>query len=86
MAFASILAAGLDELIFRGAQGPLRRAHPAARRPGCSTALAVFLLVRVWREGYWTRASRFFHTAGVVAAIAFVWFLSYWNLLGYRIG
>ena len=35
---------------------------------------------------YWTRGARLFHTAGVVAAIAFVWFLNYWNLLGYRIG
>jgi hypothetical protein len=26
------------------------------------------------------------HTAGVVCAIAFVWFLNSWNLLGYRVG
>ena len=50
------------------------------------TALAVVLAVRVWREKYWTRGARLLHTAGVVAAIAFVWFLNYWNLLGYRIG
>jgi len=50
------------------------------------TALAAVLAVRVWREGYWTRAARLFHTGGVVAAVAFVWFLNYWNLLGYWIG
>jgi CubicO group peptidase (beta-lactamase class C family) len=85
VAFASILAAGLDELIFAVPKG----LYVALTLPLVGLlldALAVFLLVRVWREGYWTRASRFFHTAGVVAAIAFVWFLSYWNLLGYRIG
>jgi hypothetical protein len=50
------------------------------------TVLAVVLAVRVWRESFFTRGSRVLHTAGVLAAIAFVWFLSYWNLLGYRIG
>ena len=50
------------------------------------TALAVVLAVRVWRESYWTRGARLLHTAGVVAAVAFVWFLNHWNLLGYRIG
>ena len=69
----------------RGAQGPLRGADPAARRAAAHRARRG-PAVRVWREGYWTRASRLFHTAGVVAAIAFVWFLNYWNLLGYRIG
>jgi hypothetical protein len=83
--FAAILAAGLDELIFavpKGLYAVLTLPLVALLLGG----LAVFLLVRVWREGYFTRASRLFHTAGVVAAIAFVWFLSYWNLLGYRIG
>jgi CubicO group peptidase (beta-lactamase class C family) len=85
VAFASILAAGLDELIFAVPKG----LYAVLTLPLVGlllVALAVFLLVRVWREGYWTRASRLFHTAGVVAAIAFVWFLNYWNLLGYRIG
>ena len=85
MAFASILAAGSGELIFAVPRG----LYAVLTLPLVGLlldALAVFLLVRVWREGYWTRASRFFHTAGVVAAIAFVWFLNYWNLLGYRIG
>jgi CubicO group peptidase (beta-lactamase class C family) len=85
VAFASILAAGLDELIFAVPKG----LYAVLTLPLVALllgALAVFLLVRVWREGYWTRASRLFHTAGVVAAIAFVWFLNYWNLLGYRIG
>ena len=50
------------------------------------TALAVVLAVRVWREKYWTGGSRVLHTAGVASAIAFVWFLNFWNLLGYRVG
>jgi CubicO group peptidase (beta-lactamase class C family) len=83
--FASILAAGLEELIFatpRGLYGVLTLPLIAL----ALTAVAVFLAVRVWREKYWTRAARLYHTAGVASAIAFAWFLSYWNLLGYRIG
>jgi len=83
--FASILAAGLDELIFglpRGLYAVLTLPLLGLLLDG----LALFLLVRVWRERYWTRATRLLHSAGIVAAIAFVWFLNYWNLLGYRIG
>jgi CubicO group peptidase (beta-lactamase class C family) len=85
VAFASILAAGLDELIF----AVPKSLYTVLTLPLVGlllVAAAVFLVVRVWREGYWTRGSRLLHTAGVVAAIAFVWFLNYWNLLGYRIG
>ena len=50
------------------------------------TVIAMVLVVRAWREKYWTRGARLLHTGGVVAALALVWFLEYWNLLGYRIG
>jgi hypothetical protein len=83
--FASILAAGLDELIFATPKG-LYAVLTLPLIALALTAVAVFLVVKVWREGYWTRASRLFHTAGVVSAVAFLWFLNYWNLLGYRIG
>jgi CubicO group peptidase (beta-lactamase class C family) len=83
--FASIVAAGVDELIFATPKG----LYVVLTLPlvGLAlTAVAVVLAVRVWREKYWTRGSRLFHTAGVVSAVAFVWVLNYWNLLGYRIG
>jgi CubicO group peptidase (beta-lactamase class C family) len=84
-AFASIFAAGLDDLVFAMPKG-LVPVLTLALVAVPLTVLAVVLAVRVWRERYWTRGSRLLHTAGVVAAVAFVWFLSYWNLLGYRIG
>ena len=85
VAFASIFAAGLDDMVFATPKG----LYVVLTLPliGLAlTALAVVLAVRVWREKYWTRGPRLFHTAGVVAAVAFIWFLNYWNLLGYRIG
>jgi hypothetical protein len=85
VAFASIFAAGLDELIFALPKG-LYAVLTLPLLGLLLTALAAVLAVRVWRGSYWTRGARVLHTMGVVAAIAFVWFLSYWNLLGYRIG
>jgi len=85
VAFVSIFAAGLNDIAFatpKGLYGVLTLPLIGL----AFTALAVVLAVRVWREKYWTRGSRLLHTAGVVAAIAFAWFLNYWNLLGYRIG
>lgn len=83
--FASILAAGLDELIFAIPSG-LYAVLTLPLVGSVLTLVALFLLGRVWRNGYWTRGSRILHTAGVVGAIAFLWFLNFWNLLGYRIG
>src|SRR5262249_33798537 len=40
--------------------------------------------VLVWRDRVWTLWGRLFYTLVAVAALAFVWELAYWNLLGYR--
>jgi CubicO group peptidase (beta-lactamase class C family) len=85
VALVSVFAAGLNDIAFATPKG----LYAVLTLPLISlalTALAVVLAVRVWREAYWTRASRLLHTAGVMAAIAFTWCLNYWNLLGYRIG
>jgi hypothetical protein len=37
-----------------------------------------------WMKGYWGIAFRTYYTLVTVAAVAFVWFLNYWNLLGWR--
>jgi hypothetical protein len=37
-----------------------------------------------WKNSYWGIASRAYYTLVTVAALAFVWFLNYWNLLGWR--
>jgi hypothetical protein len=83
--FAAIVAAGVEELIFATPRG-LYAVLTLPLIGLALTVLAVVLAVRVWRERFWTRGARLFHTAGVVAAVAFVWFLNYWNLLGYRVG
>jgi CubicO group peptidase (beta-lactamase class C family) len=45
---------------------------------------ALVYTVLAWKNRYWGIASRLYYTLGTVAALAFVWFLNYWNLLGWR--
>jgi hypothetical protein len=37
-----------------------------------------------WKDSYWGIAARVHYTLVTVAAVAFVWFLNFWNLLGWR--
>ena len=37
-----------------------------------------------WKNRYWGIATRAHYTLVTIAAVAFVWFLNYWNLLGWR--
>jgi CubicO group peptidase (beta-lactamase class C family) len=48
------------------------------------TAGAVVYTVLAWKNTYWGIAARLYYTLVTVAAVAFVWFLNTWNLLGWR--
>ena len=48
------------------------------------TVGALVYTVQAWKNGYWGIAFRAYYTLVTVAAVAFVWFLNYWNLLGWR--
>jgi hypothetical protein len=48
------------------------------------TAGALLGTALVWAKSYWGVATRAHYTLVTVAAVAFVWFLHYWNLLGWR--
>jgi hypothetical protein len=37
-----------------------------------------------WKNSYWGIAARAYYTLVTIAAVAFVWFTHYWNLLGWR--
>jgi hypothetical protein len=52
------------------------------RREGATRALIYSVLA--WKNSYWGIAARVHYTMVTVAAVAFVWFLNYWNLLGWR--
>jgi hypothetical protein len=48
------------------------------------TVGALVYAVRAWKKGYWSIAARLYYTLATVAAVAFVWFLNHWNMLGWR--
>jgi CubicO group peptidase (beta-lactamase class C family) len=45
---------------------------------------ALFYTVRAWKNNYWGAAFRIYYTLVTIASVAFVWFLHYWNWLGWR--
>ncbi len=64
---------------------PLLRAVLVIGLVGSALTLAgVFFAVRTWVRGDGSLAGRLHYSAVVVAGTAFVWFLDYWNLLGFR--
>jgi len=48
------------------------------------TVGALVYTVLAWKEGYWGIAGRMYYTLVTLAAVVFVWFLNFWNLLGWR--
>jgi hypothetical protein len=46
------------------------------------TVGALVCAMLAWNDGYWGVAFRVYYTLATVAAVAFVWFLHQWNLLG----
>jgi len=48
------------------------------------TVGALVYAVLAWKDRYWGVAFRIYYTLVTVAAVAFVWFLHYWNWLGWR--
>jgi len=48
------------------------------------TAGALVYTVLAWKNSYWGTAFRIYYTLVTVTAVAFVWFLNQWNLLGWR--
>jgi CubicO group peptidase (beta-lactamase class C family) len=49
------------------------------------TLFAVIFMVIAWKKKYWSWCARLHYTLIVLASIATLWFLNYWNLLGYKL-
>jgi CubicO group peptidase (beta-lactamase class C family) len=44
----------------------------------------LFFVIKAWTKKYWTRCHRLHYTLVFLAALLFIWFLNFWNLLGWR--
>ena len=79
------LAAGIDALIYEVPKSIyLALTFPLLAIP--VTLGVAYLALQAWRGGWWTRYGRIQYTVIAVMALAFLWSLNYWNLIGYRIG
>lgn len=45
---------------------------------------ALLYTVLAWKSSYWSVAFRTYYTLLTITAVAFVWFLNFWNLLGWQ--
>jgi hypothetical protein len=55
--------------------------------PLLTTILTVALLfcsLQVWKRGYWSLMARAHYSLIALAALVFIPFLNYWNLLGFK--
>jgi CubicO group peptidase (beta-lactamase class C family)/membrane protease YdiL (CAAX protease family) len=48
------------------------------------TVGALIYIVLAWKDSYWGIAFRVYYTLVTLTAVAFIWFLNQWNLLGWR--
>jgi CubicO group peptidase (beta-lactamase class C family) len=48
-----------------------------------TVGLVVFTVL-AWRDDYWSALGRLHYSLIAVAALVFIWFVNYWNLLGFR--
>jgi CubicO group peptidase (beta-lactamase class C family) len=48
------------------------------------TLLVACFAVQAWRKQWWSLPGRLYYSLLTVAALAYVWFLSNWNILGFR--
>jgi hypothetical protein len=48
------------------------------------TVGALVYAILAWKDKYWGVLFRIYYTLVTGAAVAFIWFLNQWNLLGWR--
>lgn len=48
------------------------------------TLWVAYFAIQAWRKQWWSLAGRLYYSLLTVAALAFVWFLTNWNVLGFR--
>jgi CubicO group peptidase (beta-lactamase class C family) len=51
---------------------------------GAMAVVVLFYIFMAWIKGYWTACARIHYLLVFFAVIGFLWFLYYWNLLGFK--
>jgi CubicO group peptidase (beta-lactamase class C family) len=72
------------ELFFEGIPASLTAALVLPILTSILTIGVVWSAVLVWKDGWWTRFRRIHYSLFAVAAVGYVWFYWYWNVLGFQ--
>ncbi len=84
LGFFVVVFLGSGDAIFY-AQMPIINVMLAAWLVGAILAVPLLVFaVLSWKKRYWGVAARVHYTLMAAAALTFAWFLTYWNLLGFR--
>jgi hypothetical protein len=51
---------------------------------GAMAVVVLFYIFLAWIKGYWTACGRIHYMLIFFAVAGFLWFLYYWNLLGFK--
>jgi hypothetical protein len=75
---------GFGEMIAYGEMSRIKAILTIWLAAAALTIVLAFLTIIVWKQGFWGGVARIHYSLVALAALAFVWFLNYWNLLGFR--
>jgi CubicO group peptidase (beta-lactamase class C family) len=84
--FFLAITAGNDELVLGFPSVKLLAALTLPLLAVPLTLAAVVFALLIWKQSVWPLPQKLHYTATVLGALAFLWVLHYWNLLGYRFG
>jgi hypothetical protein len=95
MTALAVLALGLLfglywQVIENGAQIPMGERGLLTILGGISILVVAFasgtvvLAIFAWHRGWWNIAARIYYSLVAVAAIGFIWFLAFWNQIGWQ--
>jgi hypothetical protein len=84
--FFLAITAGNDELVLGFPSLKLLAALTLPLLAVPLTLAAVLFALLIWKRSVWPLPQKLHYTATLLGALAFLWVLNYWNLLGYRFG
>jgi len=82
--FVAMHASAMDQMIY-GYPSGIRLVLTLPLISIAFLIASVVYMVQAWRKRYWSGCARIHFTLVVVAGVCFLWFLDFWNLVGYKL-
>jgi CubicO group peptidase (beta-lactamase class C family) len=82
--FVAMHASAMDQMIY-GYPSGIRLVLTLPLISIAFLIASVVYMVQAWRKRYWSVCARLHFTLVVAAGLCFLWFLNFWNLVGYKL-